>query len=39
MLNTIDEFSRECLAMVPLRRVLSNESIDVLADHDLSCER
>ena len=32
MLNIIDEFSRECLAMVPLRRFRSNDVIDVLAD-------
>jgi transposase InsO family protein len=32
MLNVIDEFSRECLAMVPLRRFRSNDVIDVLAD-------
>src|SRR3546814_10674560 len=32
MLNIIDEHSRECLAMVPLRRVRSNDVIDVLAD-------
>ncbi len=30
MLNIIDEFSRECLAMVPLRRFRSNDVIDVL---------
>ena len=32
MLNIIDEYSRECLAMVPLRRFRSNDVIDVLAD-------
>jgi transposase InsO family protein len=32
MLNIIDEFSRECLAMVPLRRFRSDDVIDVLAD-------
>ena len=32
MLNIIDEFSRECLAMVPLRQFRSNDVIDVLAD-------
>ena len=32
MLNIIDEFSREGLAMVPLRRFRSNDVIDVLAD-------
>ena len=32
MLNIIDEFSRECLAMVPLRRFRSTDVIDVLAD-------
>lgn len=32
MLNIIDEFSRECLAMVPLRRFRSNDVIEVLAD-------
>jgi len=32
MLNIIDEFNRECLAMVPLRRFRSNDVIDVLAD-------
>jgi hypothetical protein len=32
MLNIIDEFSRECLTMVPLRRFRSNDVIDVLAD-------
>ncbi|MBU7587611.1 MAG: IS3 family transposase [Sphingopyxis terrae] len=32
MLNIIDEHSRECLAMVPLRRFRSNDVIDVLAD-------
>lgn len=32
MLNIIDKFSRECLAMVPLRRFRSNDVIDVLAD-------
>lgn len=32
MLNIIDEFSRECLAMVPLRRFRSNDVIDVLTD-------
>jgi len=32
MLNVIDEFSRECLAMVPLRCFRSSDVIDVLAD-------
>ncbi len=32
MLNIIDEHSRECLAMVPLRRFRSNDVIEVLAD-------
>jgi hypothetical protein len=32
MLDIIDEFSRECLAMVPLRRFRSNDVIDVLTD-------
>jgi putative transposase len=32
MLNIIDEFSRECLAMVPQRRFRSSDVIDVLAD-------
>jgi Transposase and inactivated derivatives len=32
MLNIIDEYSRECLAMVPLRRFRSNDVIDVLTD-------
>jgi transposase-like protein len=32
MLNIIGEFSRECLAMAPLRRFRSNDVIDVLAD-------
>jgi len=32
MLNIIDEFSRECLTMVPLRRFRSKDVIDVLAD-------
>lgn len=42
MLNIIDEFSRECLAMVPLRRLRSNDVIDVLAGHgrlDKACGR
>jgi len=32
MLNVIDEFSRKCLALVPLRRFRSPDVIDVLAD-------
>jgi putative transposase len=32
MLNVTDEFSRKCLAMVPLRRFQSNDVIDVLAN-------
>lgn len=32
MLNIIDEFSRECPALVPLRRFRSNDVIDVLGD-------
>lgn len=31
VLNIIDEFSRECLAMVPLWRFRSNDVIDVVA--------
>jgi hypothetical protein len=32
MLNIIDEHSRECLAMVPLRRFRSNDVIEVLSN-------
>ena len=32
MLNIIDEFSRECLALVPLRRFRSDDVLAVLAD-------
>src|SRR4030095_12149185 len=32
MLNIVDEFSRECLAMVPQRRFRSDDVLAVLAD-------
>ena len=32
MLNIIDEYSRECLAMVPQRRFRSDDVLAVLAD-------
>ena len=32
MLNIIDEFSRECLAMVPQRRFRSDDVLAVLSD-------
>lgn len=32
MWGVIDDFSRECVAMVPLQRFRSNDVIDVLAD-------